>query len=326
MGATSGVFLVENKDDAIAVFKPTELGNCELRAGLESGGGTKREIAAYAIDSYRGTLSVGVPFTTVATTTATLSGVRPLTNDVARSLVDVDDEGSGSLQKYVKHVCSSDDVGPSLLRKRDVHKLGIFDLCIFNLDRHGGNILVTADRRIVPIDHALCLPPFYQLDEPEFSWMWWPQCKLPFDDDVVRDVGSLSVARDAALLRALHLPRSCVLTLCICESVLKRFVRHGLTLFEIASVFTRTHRQRPSELESMIRSAVASIALVPRLSDSRRDRTTLSRRYETCVSHALLSFLCAARGLTGLIGRRQWRPFFVKTHYECDGIRVGVLT
>jgi len=51
----------------------------------------------------------------------------------------------GSFQLYVSHLCSAEDVGASthkLFPTREVHRLGLLDLRMLNLDRHLGNVLV----------------------------------------------------------------------------------------------------------------------------------------------------------------------------------------
>lgn len=74
---------------------------------------------------------------------------------------------------------------------RDVHRIGILDIRLFNTDRHAGNILIkkvdhsekTYPRRLgespfelIPIDHGFCLPE--ALEPPYFEWQYWPQVNL----------------------------------------------------------------------------------------------------------------------------------------------------
>jgi hypothetical protein len=54
----------------------------------------------------------------------------------------------GSLQAYVSHHGSAEDVGPQLLPLDTVQRVGVLDLRLLNLDRHMGNMLLqTADSR-----------------------------------------------------------------------------------------------------------------------------------------------------------------------------------
>ena len=95
------------------------------------------------------------------------------------------------------HDCDTSEMGASRFGARDVHRIGILDLRIWNTDRHAGNILVRRQRassaglsglqmldssqlELVPIDHGFCLPE--SLEPPYFEWLHWPQvCLHTFD-------------------------------------------------------------------------------------------------------------------------------------------------
>lgn len=94
------------------------------------------------------------------------------------------------LQEYVYHDCDTSEMGASRFAARDVHRIGILDIRIWNTDRHAGNILVRRQREssaglsglarldsaqleLVPIDHGFCLPE--SLEPPYFEWLHWPQ-------------------------------------------------------------------------------------------------------------------------------------------------------
>ncbi len=94
------------------------------------------------------------------------------------------------LQEYVNHDCDTSEMGASRFAARDVHRIGILDIRIWNTDRHAGNILVRRRREsslglsglakldfsqleLVPIDHGFCLPE--SLEPPYFEWLHWPQ-------------------------------------------------------------------------------------------------------------------------------------------------------
>ncbi len=98
-------------------------------------------------------------------------------------------------QEYVFHDCDTSEMGASRFAARDVHRIGILDIRIWNTDRHAGNILVRRPRRessaglsglakldsaqleLVPIDHGFCLPE--SLEPPYFEWLHWPQVRRP---------------------------------------------------------------------------------------------------------------------------------------------------
>ena len=88
------------------------------------------------------------------------------------------------------HDCDTSEMGASRFGARDVHRIGILDIRIWNTDRHAGNILVRRQRassaglsglqmldssqlELVPIDHGFCLPE--SLEPPYFEWLHWPQ-------------------------------------------------------------------------------------------------------------------------------------------------------
>jgi hypothetical protein len=97
-------------------------------------------------------------------------------------------------QEYVYHDCDTSEIGASRFAARDVHRIGILDIRIWNTDRHAGNILVRRSREsalnlsglarldstqmeLVPIDHGFCLPE--ALEPPYFEWLHWPQVTCP---------------------------------------------------------------------------------------------------------------------------------------------------
>ncbi|KAG2484316.1 hypothetical protein HYH03_016858 [Edaphochlamys debaryana] len=180
----------------------------------------------------------------------------------------------GSLQEFVNHECDTSEMGPGRFSVRDVHRIGILDLRLFNTDRHAGNMLVrtprtasasTADLRsrmvaadapyeLIPIDHGFCLPE--TLEAPYFEWLHWPQTMLPFSEDELQYIEQLNVKEDKRILHQ-ELPMlrpECLRVLEVCTTLLKTCAAAGLTLFDIASVMTRPFvdaDEEPSELERM---------------------------------------------------------------------------
>ncbi|TVU22642.1 hypothetical protein EJB05_32356, partial [Eragrostis curvula] len=159
-----------------------------------------------------------------------------------------------SIQRFVAHEYDAGELGPSRFSVASVHRVGILDVRLLNIDRHAGNILVknppsagmsttTASSPplldLVPIDHGLCLPE--QLDDPYFEWLHWPQASLPFSDDELAYIASLDPFKDAEMLRvelpALKEPAIRILTLC--TVFLKRAAAAGLCLADIGDMMTR---------------------------------------------------------------------------------------
>jgi hypothetical protein len=77
----------------------------------------------------------------------------------------------GSLQKFSANIASAEEMGPTRFSAAAVHKIGILDLRLVNLDRHLGNILVSggdggdSEFDLTPIDHSYCLPDFRQVSD-----------------------------------------------------------------------------------------------------------------------------------------------------------------
>lgn len=115
----------------------------------------------------------------------------------------------GSLQEFVSHECDTSEMGPSRFSPRDVHRIGILDIRLFNTDRHAGNMLVRMPRgsaadlkglrmggdatmyELVPIDHGFCLPEM--LEAPYFEWLHWPQTMIPFTEDELQYIAKLNI-------------------------------------------------------------------------------------------------------------------------------------
>ncbi|TVU01323.1 hypothetical protein EJB05_53231, partial [Eragrostis curvula] len=159
-----------------------------------------------------------------------------------------------SIQRFLAHEYDAGELGPSRFSVASVHRVGILDVRLLNIDRHAGNILVKNppsnkhdDRSttspalldLVPIDHGLCLPE--QLDDPYFEWLHWPQASLPFSGDELAYIASLDPFKDAEMLRAelpaLKEPAIRILTLC--TVFLKRAAAAGLCLADIGDMMTR---------------------------------------------------------------------------------------
>jgi hypothetical protein len=259
-------FLRDTEGDLLAVFKPSDeepfaqgnpkmskLGagapqfssnNPEIKKGIRPGEAAVRELAAFLLDHGR----AGVPLTAmVELGHPALKGAKV-----------------GSLQQYVPHECGSWDLGPSQYDTRDAHLIGLLDIRIFNVDRHGGNILVqrrtapssapSASRskyHLVPIDHGFSMPDSSNGLDLWFEWMTWPQSKVAFDEELTNFVASINVEQDARLLFALGLRDDCVRTMMMSSLLLKKAVLRKLTLHEIGSMLCRRDVDRPSLLEQI---------------------------------------------------------------------------
>jgi len=247
-----GAYLLRDEHgESAGVFKPmfeepfsptnpkansdTESGTEELKRGIRSGEPAIREVAAYILDHLD------------------FSGV-PLT-----LMVNINGK-NGSLQAYMQHDFESWDLGPSNYERHQVHKIGLIDLRLFNIDRHGGNILVRSKPNgtnlLIPIDHGFSLPDTLDATDVWFEWYNWPQAKLPFDRATKTYVSKLDVMKDHENLRRLGIRKECVRTMILSSLVLKKGVSGGLNLHQIASLFMkkicgRKHKTFPSIVENL---------------------------------------------------------------------------
>ena len=276
-------------------FRGRQLGEPGLKPTVRVGEAASREVAAYLLD-HKG--MAGVPHTVMVRMAhpifhyddhfeeyeGTVGGTSGL--DTINAADADEDEGLGarvnsdgelplklgSLQSFVRHECDSTEMGSKLFNKKDVHRIGILDVRLFNTDRHGGNILVqkvhqsgggfkigttgfqhTTQYKLVPIDHGFALPE--GLEPPYYEWQHWPQAMLPFDKEELDYIASLDAKADVELLRK-ELPdiqEGSFRVLELATLVLKKAAAAGLTLSEIAGVLTRPIciDEEPSELEKI---------------------------------------------------------------------------
>lgn len=184
----------------------------------------------------------------------------------------------GSLQQFVAHECDTSEMGASRFSVRDVQRIGIFDIRLFNTDRHAGNMLVrrppprgalpgahvgavgasfgggagAAPQRLdgaallelaawelIPIDHGFALPE--ALEPPYFEWQHWPQAMLPFGREELEYIAALDAKADIRMLRqeVPSLRIESLRVLEVCTTLLQACAAAGLTLAEIAGVATR---------------------------------------------------------------------------------------
>jgi len=257
----NGTYFLRNKaGQRIAVFKPIdEEGDNDdnpkrsfteeqfVNKGILPGEGAQREVAAYLLDRDH---FHAVPQTTMAVLSHPSFRSSTSNGGIVTKI--------GSLQEFVDNDGCAEDVGPKQFRVRDVHKIGVLDLRIFNTDRHAGNILLTEESdgsyRLTPIDQGLSLPSTFE--HAWFDWLHWPQAKIPFDPDTRCYIRHINVEEDAALLEKLSIRPECIRTMKISSTLLKKGAAAGLSLYEIASMASRTVIDQPSPLERIFEQAV----------------------------------------------------------------------
>ena len=268
-GGTGGAYFLRDGDgETCAVFKPADeepnarnnprgrnvsVAGEGLRKGTRVGEGASREVAAYLLD-HDGFAAVP------ATSLANLC-------DGKKSGGGEGEGKLGSLQAFVRADAEAEELGPGTFPTREVHKITQLDIRLANTDRNAGNILVQnlgALREggtgvvLVPIDHGYALP--HTLEDVCFEWEFWPQAKIPYDDETKAYIAGLDVERDAALLRAegIELSPASERVLRVCTVLLQKAAQRGCCPADIAGMMSRPMPNRASDLEKLASRAAAA--------------------------------------------------------------------
>lgn len=278
-GLGGAYFLRGRNGDNIAVAKPVDeeplafnnpkgfgglmLGQPGMKRSVRVGETGIRELAAYLLD-HDG--FAGVPPTALVKITHVGFHVN-CAAAISAPLYKI-----ASLQRFVDHDFDAGELGPSGFSVASVHRIGIFDVRLLNLDRHAGNILVKKNdhhenyavgaAELVPIDHGLCLPEW--LDDPYFEWLHWPQASIPFSESELEYIANLDPFKDAEILRT-ELPSlndSSIRVLVLCTIFLKQAAAAGLCLADIGKMMTRefcSGEENLSVLENLCTKAKLSM-------------------------------------------------------------------
>jgi hypothetical protein len=242
-----GTYFIQNEQGhKLAVFKPTdeepgaEFNPKEPQPNplLPPGGGSIREVAAYLLDNG----FAGVPETYL------LSGIQHCSFNSPHPK-------SGSLQRYIENI-ENNDMSSSRFAVEDVHKMGILDIRLFNMDRNSENYLIlnSVNPKLVPIDHSYILPP--SLSFVWFEWLYWKQAKQPFSKEHLNYIENLDIQKDSEILSGLGFEPESIRTMKISTTLLKiAAVKFGYNLFQIGLILSRKKLNEESELERMVEKA-----------------------------------------------------------------------
>ncbi|KAL6290493.1 hypothetical protein ACE6H2_008003 [Prunus campanulata] len=241
---------------------PLSLDGEGLKKGTRVGEGAFREVAAYLLDHPKGghrMLSgnakgfAGVPPTFI------VKCFHSAFNHPKDAIVKI-----GSLQKFMENNGSCEDMGPATFPVEEVHKISVLDIRLANADRHAGNILLSKEGEggqtvLIPIDHGYCLPESFE--DITFDWLYWPQARKPYADEVIDYIKSLDAEEDIALLKfhGWDVPPKCARTLRISTMLLKKGVRRRLSPFAIGSVMCRKTLNKESIIEEIVQEAEDSV-------------------------------------------------------------------
>jgi hypothetical protein len=243
---TGGVWIFyDSQNKPLAVFKP-----CEEEAGLKSGEPARRGICPgegalheFAVN-YLSHSESGAPITALVSISHSIFGEKPTV---------------GTLQEYIPHTCSSWDMGSSLFATEDVHSIGLLDLRFLNTDRHGGNILVTNSKTLVPIDHTYCLPE--TLDETWFEWLQWKQSRKPFSAATKQRLLDLPVEQDMIFLKSCGFSSRIIFNFALANMIIKEGVRRDFTLFDLGKICSRIIIDSPAPIEEIYTKAASACVL-----------------------------------------------------------------
>lgn len=262
-GVNGTYFLKDETGDIKGVFKPedeeitsennpksTEERDQKANSlhGILPGEAVKREVAAYLLDKDG---FFGVPRTVLAKVQH-------------HSFNSKDNVKIGSIQEFVENNGASWDVGPNIFPIKEVHKIGILDLYMLNIDRHGGNILIQEQGKsikLVPIDNGFSLPDSVAIPDLWFEWMNWSQSKKPFDAETLAFIEKLDPESDIKkLYQELAIRPECLRAMRISASLLKKGAAMGMTLYEIGSVLCPKPSSK-SKLEEIVDAALCKLNL-----------------------------------------------------------------
>jgi len=180
------------------------------------GKGAHREVAAFMLDKG----FVGVPETYFVEVTNN-QGIKK----------------EGSLQKFVKNDGDCSDVGANKFSVEDVHRVGIFDIRILNMDRNDENLLVLKSNdnewKLIPIDHTYAFP---NKINSYFNWQFWNQTKRPFSSESLAYISSIDSISDALMLLDTGIDEESVRNVTGSTLLLQKAASKGLNLFQIASM------------------------------------------------------------------------------------------
>ncbi|KAB2597820.1 phosphatidylinositol 4-kinase gamma 4-like [Pyrus ussuriensis x Pyrus communis] len=241
---------------------PLSLDGEGLKRGTRVGEGALREVAAYLLDHPMGGHRMlfgnakgfaGVPPTFI------VKCFHKVFNHPGDATVKV-----GSLQKFMENSGSCEDMGPAAFPTEEVHKISVLDIRLANADRHAGNILLGKEGEdgrtvLIPIDHGYCLPETFE--DITFDWLYWPQARKPYADEVIDYIKSLDAEEDIALLKfhGWYMPRKCARTLRISTMLLKKGAERQFTPFAIGNIMCRKTLNKESVIEEIVQEAEDSV-------------------------------------------------------------------
>jgi len=262
---TGGTYFLKNTQNTnVAVFKPkNEEPMCAQNPkkdqstndfhfkGFYPGEGALREVLAHQIDNG----FAGVPETHLVEVSHWIFTDEKGISGTPGSNIKVK---QGSSQEFISDViCSVDDMGYSKFSLHDVQKIAILDMLLVNCDRNGGNILVRKNSyKLVPIDHAFCLPDYRHLTDLQwFEWLTWKQVKQAPISEVVSFIENFDIEDAVKKATALDIKQESIITLQLAYTFLKLAVKQNLTLCEIGKLMC-SNANNPSLFSKLVNESI----------------------------------------------------------------------
>lgn len=177
----------------------------------------------------------------------------------------------GSLQYFVRADDVASNFSSDLFSADEVHKIGILDLRILNLDRNDGNLLVKkqevrknkkskTEYKLIPIDHSLSIPDNLEVYSYDICWMDWEQSHASFSQESLKYIKKIDVLKDIKMLdNTFKFRKICLRNIRITGILLKKGAEAGMTLHQIGSLLCRSDdyddEPEPSVLEKIVSKA-----------------------------------------------------------------------
>jgi len=222
-----GTYFVSTGEDQkpLSVFKPVDEepgapNNPKKIEGfvpmLPCGNGAHREVAAYLL----GKRFVDVPETYFVRATTIDKKIK-----------------EGSLQKFAPNDGDCADIGANMFSIDSVHRLGIFDISILNMDRNDENLLVQKFRdgnwKLIPIDHTYCFP---NKVNSYFNWHYWSQAKQPFSQEIRSIISTINPLANAQVLLDVGIDEESIRNVIGSTLLLQIAAEKDYNLYQIASM------------------------------------------------------------------------------------------
>jgi len=260
-----GTYFVKDgkKSKYYAVFKPVdeEPGaahnpkNVLQYPLLPPGGGAIREVAAYLLDRN----FASVPETYL------IDGILDPKLSYPSGLVF---PKTGSIQRYKENIGDASTMGYTRFLVEDVHRIGILDIRLFNLDRSSENLLVqkksNGQLHLIPIDHSYILPD--NLSNAWFDWLYWPQAKVHFSKDSLAYIARLNIEEDIKILQQLGFAEQTIINLEITTLFLKSAAYHGWNLFEIGKFVSSPNTNNNNNMNKSLQQQTGGCCTAQQLS------------------------------------------------------------